>query len=88
MNTITKKEQLFDLLIDYTANIIISSEIAEFLGTANEEAVIKVLGEFQRAWDSADCDPEGATKEQDRILDEIVDNYAKELLQISIKPNE
>jgi hypothetical protein len=41
----------------------------------------QIMSEFKLAWDSAPCDPEGATKEQDVYLDSLLEEYSNDLLK-------
>lgn len=80
-NTITQLE-VCELLIDYSGNIISSSELADKIGKTDNAEVANILKEFQREWDEAPCDEEGATKEQDAYIDSILENYANQLLAL------
>lgn len=80
-NTITQSE-VIDLLTGYSSNGISSSDIAGRLGLDNDLRVAEILGQFQREWDNAPCDDEGATKEQDEYLDSILESAADKLLAL------
>lgn len=79
--TITQSE-VIDLLTGYSSNGVSSSDIAERLGLDNDLRVAEILGQFQREWDSAPCDDEGATEEQDEYLDNILESAADKLLAL------
>lgn len=74
-----EKNSIIDMLTAYAANAISGCDIAEKLNK-DEDEVFNILGEFQKEWDEAPCDEGGPTREQDAHIDEILENYAQELL--------
>jgi len=47
-----------------------------------EQAIADILGLTQQEWDEADCDDEGATKEQDVVLDRIIEDAASSIAEL------
>ena len=83
MKTLEKtKTELNGLLVDYACNSIGTSGICEFLNTDKFNEVSDVLGQFQREWDGAECDSEGATSEQEAYMDSILESYVNKLCLI------
>lgn len=76
-----KTKNLIQSLIDYSANSITSEQLLiDNNLTKTEEEVSEILLDFQNEWDETPCDDEGANKEQDKLLDGILEKYAKKLL--------
>ena len=76
---ITSQVDIISLSIDYFAHMITSEEFFLSCGIEENEDSNIILGEAQQAWDSAPCDQEGATKEQDVFLNSILENLEKDL---------
>ena len=74
-----EKNSIIDMLTAYAANAISGCEIAEKLNK-NEDSIKIILQEFEQEWEEAPCNEDGATKEQDEHMDEILENYAQELI--------
>lgn len=71
---------------DYFANSINSVDFVEknirevvSVSTEQEEIICNILAGYQNDWDSADCDDEGPTREQDMALDKIIEKCGKEI---------
>ncbi len=47
-----------------------------------EQKIDDILLLTQQEWDDADCDFEGATKEQDAVLDRIIEDAAIEIAEL------
>lgn len=47
-----------------------------------EQEITDILLLTQQEWDDADCDFEGATKEQDAVLDRIIEDAAQEIAEL------
>jgi hypothetical protein len=83
-------ESVSNNVVDYFANSITSSDFVEkhirtivtVSEEQEEEKIIDILAEYNRDWDNADCDAEGATQEQDAELDRIIDNCAKAIADV------
>jgi spore germination protein YaaH len=76
-------------VVDYFSNSITSSDFVEkhiktivTVSEEQEEKICDILAEYNRDWDNADCDAEGATQEQDAELDIIIDNCAKAIADV------
>ena len=74
---------------DYFSNSISSVDFVEkhirevvSVSTGQEEIICNILAEYQNNWNSADCDGEGATREQDMALDEIIEKCGKEIINL------
>lgn len=70
-------------LVEYFANSISSSRfIDEFIRPITsvtedqEEEIANIMAEANRDWDNAECDVEGATREQDILMDKILEKTA------------
>jgi hypothetical protein len=55
------------------------------LSTDKFNEVGSIMAEFKSRWDSAPCDSEGATKEQDEVMDKILQDASDSLLDLMIK---
>lgn len=72
----TKLEQIQDDVVNY------------FCGCGAEgytDEQMQVMAIYNREWDSAECDPEGANSEQEQQLDKIVEECAKEVFALEKK---
>ena len=76
-------------VVDYFANSITSSDFVENhirpitdVSEEQESKITDILSEYNRDWDNADCDAEGATKEQDLELDSIIEKCAKAIVDV------
>lgn len=74
------KDQIVNSLINYAANV--PDHTLEELRDEYGNSISSVLVEFDREWNNAPCDPEGATAEQDANLDSILDRYADDIIEI------
>lgn len=68
------------VLVEYAANLCSSDKVAEVFGCEPTEELSNILCDFVREWKAAPCDPEGATPEQDAVLDSILGEYAERIL--------
>lgn len=68
------------VLVEYAANLCNSDKVAEVFGCEPTEELSNILCDFVREWEAAPCDPEGATPEQDAVLDSILGEYAERIL--------
>jgi len=71
---------------EYFANSITSTDFIEnhikpisSVSEEQEEKICQILKESQQDWDSAECDAEGATQEQNKALDLIIYKCATEI---------
>ena len=76
-------------MIDYLSNAksaaSITNEVIRPLTEVSEEQEQKIsdiLNSTQQEWDDADCDAEGATKEQDAALDKIIEDAANSIAEL------
>ena len=76
-------------VVDYFTNSITSSDFVQkhiktivTVSEEQEEKISDILSEYNRDWDNADCDSEGATKEQDAELDRIIDKCSKAIANV------
>ena len=76
-------------VVDYFANSITSSDFVEkhikaivTVSEYQEKKISDILSEYNRDWDNADCDSEGATKEQDAELDRIIEKCSKAIANV------
>ena len=76
-------------MINYLSNTSDSStaiiEVLRPLTSVSEEqeqAITDILNLTQQEWDDADCDDEGATKEQDAVLDKIIEDAACSIAEL------
>ena len=47
-----------------------------------EQKISDILSEYNREWENADCDAEGATKEQNTNLDRIIEDAAFSIAEL------
>lgn len=78
--------ELKTLVLDYFANAISASEIAEEFNL-DEEKTFDILWQAQREWDAVDVDPEGPTPEQDQELDIVIKRAVEALKEIKKESN-
>lgn len=64
-------------IVDYFAGIGLVDDYSD------EQTQVMAL--YNREWDKVECDAEGANPEQDKQLDEIIENCAKKVLEIEKK---
>lgn len=76
-------------VVDYFANSITSSDFVQkhirpivTVSEEQEEKISDILAEYNRDWDNADCDAEGATQEQDTELDRIINECSKAIANV------
>ena len=76
-------------MINYLANAKSSTEIINEVilpltevSEEQEQKISDILGLAQQEWDAADCDAEGATKEQDAALDKIIEDTAISIAEL------
>ena len=75
----TLEVEMINYLSNAKSEIEIINEIIRPLTEVSEEQEQKIsdiLSLTQQEWDDADCDAEGATKEQDVALDKIIEDAA------------
>lgn len=68
-----------------TREEIIDGIINYFAGSGAEWATDKeraILAEYNCEWDKLPCDAEGATKEQEKMQDELLDKCADEIIAL------
>lgn len=82
-------ETVSNNVIDYFANSISASNFIEkhiksitTVSDAQEEKICNILSEYDREFANADCDEEGATREQDAELDRIIEKCANAIYEI------
>lgn len=78
------EEAVSNNVVDYFADLITSSDFVErhirtilTLSEEQEEKIRDILAEYNMDWNSADCDAEGPTQEQDEELNKIINDCAK-----------
>ena len=76
-------------VVDYFSNSITSSDFVQkhiksivTVSEDQEEKISDILSEYNRDWDNADCNSEGATKEQDAELDRIIEKCSKAIADV------
>ncbi len=76
-------------VVDYFANSISSSDFVQkhirpivTVTEEQEEKIGDIISEYNRDWDNADCDSEGATQEQDAELDRIIEKCSKAIANV------
>ena len=76
-------------VVDYFTNSITSSNFVQkhirsivTVSEEQEEKISDILSEYNRDWYNADCDSEGATKEQDAELDRIIEKCSKAIADV------
>ena len=74
-----KQEEMNGLLVDYLAGSDVHETIVK-LSTQPEQEVSELLGQMQLEWDACECDEDGATPEQDAVMNLVLDKYSKKLL--------
>lgn len=88
-----KKTDLSSWLVDYSANMItqetfirnaVDPMLTEPINEREYNEISNILGEFNRDWESAPCDAEGATPEQEHKLDLILQKAENEILSVVI----
>lgn len=72
-------------LVEYDSNIS-DTYIAKLQEQYGYDRFDDILAEFTREWEDAECDEEGATPEQDVILDKILSDTAQEILDRITNP--
>ena len=75
----TLEVEMINYLSNAKSEIEIINEIIRPLTEVSEEQEQKIsdiLSLTQQEWDDADCDAEGATKEQNTALDKIIEDAA------------
>jgi hypothetical protein len=85
MNAVVK-EKAAKKVIHYFANTIslegFMVSLDTYVSLEQEEQISNILGEYNRQWDDAPCDDEGATSEQDANLDRIIDECSTEIAKL------
>ena len=83
-------EAVSNNVVDYFANSITSSDFIEkhikAITPVSKDVEIKIadiLAEYNQDQDNAECDAEGATQEQDKELDIIIDKCSKAIANSS-----
>lgn len=76
-------------VVEYFANMIsaeafIDTHIKPYVPVNDEKAekIRVILAEGAREWDAAPCDPEGASKEQNKFLDAIIDDVFVSIIRL------
>uniref|UniRef100_A0A6H2A4P5 Uncharacterized protein n=1 Tax=viral metagenome TaxID=1070528 RepID=A0A6H2A4P5_9ZZZZ len=77
-------DKINGILIDYYANINIPNTLLFQVGVSkkNLNETREIMALSQREWEAIPCDPEGATPEQERMLDQVLDNTTKQILKL------
>ena len=82
-------EVVFSNVVDYFANSITSTEFINKIlrpltsvSEEQEEKISDILSEYNREWSDADCDAEGATQEQNKKLDRIIEDAAFSIAEL------
>ena len=82
-------KEVSNFVIDYFANSITSSDFVQehirkivTVSEEQEDEICNILADYNRDWDSADCDAEGVTQEQYVELDRIIYNCAKAITDV------
>ena len=70
------KQQIENALILATANLLNTRDV---LGSSEE--VNAIIRQFLEEWEDAECDEDGATPEQNEVLDAILDKYAQKIYE-------
>ena len=70
------KRQIEDALILATAN---PNNAQDVFGSS--EAVNAIIRQFLDEWEDAECDEDGATPEQNEVLDAILDKYTQKIYE-------
>lgn len=70
------KQQIENALILATANLLNTRDV---LGSSEE--VNEIVRQFLEEWEDAECDEEGATPEQNEVLDAILDKYTQKIYE-------
>ncbi len=84
----TLKNELESMVIDYFANSTSTSdicdEIRKHINVSNEQenSIGLILFDYCLEWVAAPCNPEGATKKQNKVLDKIIDDCVKKIINI------
>ena len=81
----TLEVEMINYLSNAKSEIEIINEIIRPLTEVSEEQEQKIsdiLSLTQQEWDAADCDAEGATKEQDVALDKIIEDAACSIAEL------
>lgn len=80
-----EKRMIENALVEYSSNMP-NTYISKLQEQYGYDRFDDILAEFTREWEDAECDEEGATPEQDAILDKILSDTAQEILdRITIK---
>ncbi len=82
-----KIKQVSELLVEYLSNMINTSDVAEKL-SITEEKLEQILKDTQQDWEDADCDKEGATKEQEAKMDLILERAAEKIIRLKQEQNQ
>lgn len=81
---LTKKEELNEALAEYGFNYINHDPIFQMVGVEERsnrgESISIILGEFQRAFEKLESDDEGMNLQQEKIMEQLLDDTADEIL--------
>ncbi len=75
------KNNLEQMLLDYAINNTSAADISEFL-KKDEDNVKLICTNFEQEWHDTPCDEEGANVEQDSRLDDILNEYINQLIEL------
>jgi len=86
MKTVEIKKSIEANMINYafSSNALINEVIRPLteVSEEQEQAIDDILCLTQQEWNDADCDAEGATKEQDVVLDKIIEDAAISIAEL------
>lgn len=82
-------EAVADNVVDYFANLITSYYLVDEhirpiipVSDEQEENICAILAQHDIDWNTADCDADGPTQEQDEELDKIIKQCAEEIAKL------
>ena len=81
METTNSTVLLADMIVSFFANCISADVIAEQFGK-DANAVRDILFSAMKRYEDADCDDEGATSEQNAVMDKIIEETAEKILAL------
>lgn len=69
-------------LVEYAANLCGSDRVAKAFGKPESDDLSSILADFVSDWESVEVDADGATPEQDKELDAVLNKYQKKILTL------
>ena len=84
----TLKNELESMVIDYFANSTSTSDICDEIrkhisvSDEQENSIGLILFDYNLEWIAAPCNPEGANKKQNKVLDKIINDCVKKIINI------